>query len=360
MEKLKLYNQREMDALRKRQDPLADLAVISLIENPEWAQEINSWECIPSQLPDYFSNELLNFFSFYNEAIQKANPTILKSGQAFFGETGDIYLGLLGFYSLPYCYAFGDGAEVLIRSKRIVDEIGVRLAETGLFVVDLFKPGGFYEDLSPYLTCAKVRLIHAFSRYFIANHSRDWKEEYGAPINQEDMLGTNLAFSMIVLRGLTKMGLSVDSQTFQLVLSYWKWIGYLIGVDVDFWPETPKEAFELDRLIRKRHLKETEAGKKLISALGDYYKQNIPDSIVRKQVDSLFHFFLGKEASQVLGISTESNLPGSLVDLIFKFSGWRNYGAQKNYQKIRKMMERQQKEQFGKLIQLQIPVLYRS
>ncbi|TFV97706.1 DUF2236 domain-containing protein [Algoriphagus kandeliae] len=359
MEKLKLYNQEELDQLRMRQDPLADLAVISLIENPELAQEINSWSQIPDQLPIHFPKVLQEYFSFFKEAAELADSELLKKGQDFFSQTGDIYLGLLGFYSLPYCYAFGDGAQVLVRSKRIVEEIGIRLAETGLFVMELFKPGGFYSDTSPYLTCAKVRLIHAFSRYFISTYSKDWEVKFGAPINQEDMLGTNLAFSMIVLRGLTKMGYSIDSQTFQLVLSYWKWVGALLGVDVKFWPETPKEAFELDRLIRKRHLKETEAGKRLIFALAEYYKQNIPDSIVRNQVDSLFGFFLGKEVAQVLKISHEINLPGSLVDLIFKFSGWKNYGPKKTYQKIRKMMESQQKEQFGKLVQLQIPVFNR-
>nr|WP_290427022.1 oxygenase MpaB family protein [Algoriphagus limi] len=357
---MKLYNQEEMDQLRTRQDPLADLAVISLIESPDLAREINGWNQIPDPLPSHFPKVLREYFFFFQEAAELADPDLLKKGQEFFSQTGDIYLGLLGFYSLPYCYAFGDGAQVLVRSKRIVDEIGIRLAETGYFVMELFKPGGFYKDQSPYLTCAKVRLIHAYSRYFISHYATDWKVEYGAPINQEDMLGTNLAFSMIVLRGLTKMGYSIESETFQLVLSYWKWLGALLGVDVKFWPESPKEAFELDRLIRKRHMKSTKAGKRLISALAEYYKHNIPDQIVRNQVDSLFSFFLGKEASQVLGISSEINLPGSLVDLIFKFSGWKNYGSKKTYQKIRSMMETQQKEQFGKLIQLQIPVLERS
>ncbi|NVJ86211.1 MAG: DUF2236 domain-containing protein [Algoriphagus sp.] len=360
MEKLKLYTWEHLDALRKRKDPLADAAVATLIKNPSLAEEINTWTQIPDAFPKNYPQPLVEYLSFFNVAKEFANPEILKVGQQFFNKEGDIYLGLLGFYSLPYCYAFGDGAEVLVRSKRIVNEIGSRLGETGLFVLDLFKPGGFISDSSPYLTCAKVRLIHAFSRYFILNFSNDWSDEFGAPINQEDMLGTNLAFSMIVLRGMTKMGTAIDSETYNTILEYWKWIGYLLGVDLKFWPSNAKEAFELDRLIRKRHLKPTLAGKALITALAAFYKENIPDPLIRDQVDLLLGFFLGKEAGEALGLPSSTKLPGSLVELMFKLSGWRNYGSKKNYSLIRKMMELQHQEQFGKQFEIQIPVINRS
>ncbi|WP_026945628.1 oxygenase MpaB family protein [Algoriphagus marincola] len=360
MDKLKLYTNQNFDQLRQRQDPLADQAVEDLIANPKLIDVFNSWDMIPDQLSLDFSPRVRNFLQFYFDKLSLGETSVLQNGQAFFAKNGDIYLGLLGFYSLPYCYAFGDGAEVLVRSKRIVQDIGKRLAETGVFVMDIFRPNAFISDSRAYLTCAKVRLIHAFSRYFIQKYARDWDPKFGKAINQEDMLGTNLAFSMIVLRGMIKMGRNISESDFEAVLQYWKWIGELIGVDTSYWPENSKEAFELDRLIRKRHLKSTEAGKTLIGALGGYYKGNIPDALIRQQVDGLFYFFLGKEASNALGVKSTNALPGNLVDLVFRFSGLKNYGSKKSYESFRRMMEIQQKEKFGEVIKLNLPQVVRS
>lgn len=117
---------------------------------------------------------------------------VLKNGQRFFAENGQLYTAMLGLYSLPYCYAFADGAEVLVRSKRIIDSIGERLGETGSFVMEIFKPGAFTSERSAFLVCAKVRLIHAFSRYFISHYAKDWDNAYGKPVNQETCSGPTL------------------------------------------------------------------------------------------------------------------------------------------------------------------------
>ncbi|MFT6895359.1 MAG: hypothetical protein ACI8YP_003610, partial [Algoriphagus sp.] len=151
------------------QDPLADQLISQLIKNPELISIINSWSEIPLQISDSFSQEFQEFFNFYL-SLEELPELILKRGQELFNQKGDLYLAMLGFYSLPYSYAFGDGAEVLVRSKRILDDIGQRLGETGTFIMDIFEPGAFMSKKKAYLTCAKVRLIHAFSRYFISHY----------------------------------------------------------------------------------------------------------------------------------------------------------------------------------------------
>lgn len=359
MGKLQLYNNSLFDLLRQKQDDLADRAVLTLVQNPEWISTINSWKIIPEELPEFFSTEIRDFFEFFNRKHSSIDALSLKKGQVFFEKKGDIYLAMLGFYSLPYCYAFADGAEVLVRSRRILDSIGERLGETGTFVMDIFRPGAFISDKRAFLVCAKVRLIHAFSRFFILNYSKDWKERFGNPVNQEDMLGTNLAFSHIVLRGMIKLGIDIGEKEHSEVLTYWKWIGDLLGIDVRYWPETSKEAFELDKLIRKRHLKSSEAGKKLVSALLDFYKKNIPDPILNPLIQNILCFFLGKDASDALDLELGKKLQGDLLGLIFTFSGWKNAGK-KSYSSFRQTMEKQQLEQFGRVLQISLPEFNRT
>jgi hypothetical protein len=355
--KLQLYQNSLFDQLRLRQDDLADAAVSTLIQNPKLTQAINSWKTIHEVLPEDFPADLLAYFEFYVSQDWTKEALATKGAQCFFDQKGDIYLAMLGFYSLPYCYAFGDGAEVLVRSKRIIHQIGERLGETGCFVLDVFHPGPFHLQHPAILACAKVRLIHAYSRYFIHQYAKDWDPAFGQPINQEDMLGTNLAFSFIVLRGLTKLGFKPTEQEYREILIFWKKIGELMGIDVNYWPETAKEAFELDKLIRSRHLKQTQAGRVLIESLINYYQKTIPDSLLQNQVRDILVFFLGKSASQALGLGTGKPISGDLLGLLFQYSGWKNFGGKKGHQAIRREMEKQQMEQFGKVPVINLPVM---
>jgi hypothetical protein len=357
---LSQYNNAVFDQLRLKQDLLADQAVHVLVSNSHFVKEINSWESIPNFLPVNFPVELQRFFEFYLVKEKEFSLKEHKQAQAYFERNGDLYLAMLGFYSLPYCYAFADGAQVLVRSQRILDQIGERLGETTRFVLDIFKPGAFASQDAAYLTCAKVRLIHGYSRYFIREFAKDWNPSFGEPINQEDLLGTNLAFSHIVLRGMTKMGFPPSPKEHQEVLGYWKWIGELMGVETLLWPTTAKEAFELDRLIRRRQLKPSEAGKKLTRALLEYYQKNIPDPLLTAQLESLLAYFLGKEASRAIGIYSQVQIPGELMGLFLKGTGIKTFGTQKNHAALKKSLESQQVLQFGRILQLQLPMVNRS
>lgn len=360
MNKLALYTNSSMDGLRELGDPLADEAVNVLMKSPELISEINSWTNIPVTFPKKFPNEVKDYFEFFLTVHEDVPENVLRAGQAFFDEKGDMYLAMLGFYSLPYCYAFADGAEVLVRSKRILSDIGERLGETATFLLDLFKPGAFYEDAAPYLTVAKVRLIHAFSRYFILKYAKDWNPDFGIPINQEDLIGTNLSFSLMVLRGLRKLRKSPSIQETESILAYWKWVGHLMGIDTKYWPKTSKEAYELEKLIRQRHLKSSDAGKQLINALRAYYKSSIPDPIIARQVDNLLFFFLGKQAASALGLKPEAILQGDVLGLFFTFSGFRNYTATKGYASYAAQLKESQLLTFGKLLEINLPEKKRS
>ncbi|MEB2775325.1 oxygenase MpaB family protein [Algoriphagus sp. D3-2-R+10] len=359
MSKLKLYQNIEFDRLRSIQDPLADQLVSLLILNPELITLINTWSEIPDKIEKSYPKEFQDFFNFYLTQDDIPEEVLVK-GQKIFDKKGDLYLSMLGFYSLPYAYAFGDGAEVLVRSKRILSDIGRRLGETGSFILDIFEPRAFLTKKKAFLTCAKVRLIHAFSRYFISHYAPDWDDRFGKPINQEDLIGTNLSFSLIVIRGWKKMGFKVETAEVDVIMKYWKWIGRLMGIQETYWPENPKETFALEKLIRKRHLKSSDAGYQLIQALIGYYKRSIPDALISTQVEPILNFFLGNEVSKTLGIQSSVPVNGELLGLVFKFSGWKNYGANKGYLQIARQFQTNQKVLYGKELEIKLPELKRS
>ena len=357
MGKLRLYTNKNLDALRSSGDSLADLAVGFLVNQPDWCEKINSWKELPDEEElASFPQELKTFFLFFHQKPDFISPNKVKAAQDFFDKEGNLYLSMLGFYSLPYCYAFADGAQVLVRSKRITDEVGMRLSETALFLLDCFVPGTFIHENKSLLTIAKVRLIHAFSRYFVSKYAKDWNPDWGLPINQEDMIGTNLAFSLLVMRGMEKLNRFPGLDTHEAVLHYWKIIGHYLGIDIAFWPETAKESFELEKLIRKRHVRPSEAGNTLIKSLLGFYEKSIPDPAMSALSETLVAYFVGKEVAEVLGIQEKTKLPKSVYALVLDLNFLKQSGGKPSYQKTRMQFLEQSKNQFGKELSLGIPV----
>lgn len=364
MEKIKFYSNSYLDLLRQQGDPLADALVPELLQQPSWAETINGWvREIPleNQLPVY-SEAFTAYFQSFSVPMQDLDEKKVRHAQQFFDQHGEDYLTLLGLYSLPYCYAFADGAQVLIRSKRITEEVGLRLMETALFLVDSFRPGSFLEDKQVMLTLSKVRLIHAFSRYFVQKYATDWKQEWGLPINQEDLMGTNLAFSMLVVRGLDKLGKPPGTKTYEAILHYWKIIGFHLGLNLEAWPENSKEAFELEKLIRKRHMRPSEAGKQLMKSLLIYYQQAFKEPAMNSLVGELIAFLVGKDAALALGLNLGQRLPKEAYSLMLQWSilQRKSFSNTSSYAAIRSQFESQSRAFLGKEVQLQVPVMKRS
>ncbi|WP_304516330.1 oxygenase MpaB family protein [Cecembia rubra] len=361
MNKVKLYLNTELDTLRNQGDPLGDRTVQYLFSNPGWIEKINSWSEIPSPVEiDQLPTGISDYLRTFQVLPEWRDVKKIKTAQDFFDKEGNIYLSMLGFYSLPYCYAFADGAQVLVRSRRITEEIGMRLTETALFLLDSFRPGTFLENDKAMLTLSKVRLIHAFSRFFIQKYSKDWNPDWGLPINQEDMLGTNLAFSLLVLRGMEKLGKFPGKEVSESVLHYWKVLGFFLGIDISYWPETGKESFELEKAIRKRHLKSSESGHILIQALLKYYRDTINDPALAARAASLVAYFVGKDVAEVLGIKTSIALPKEVYGVLLDLSFFKQYGSGSTYERTRRSFLDQCKMQFGRLPELKIPSLNRS
>lgn len=361
MNKLKLYQNQQLDILRKQGDAIGDQTVNFLFQFPEWIDTFNSWESFP-QLSEIssFPEPLAGFLLEFKKAPNWINPRKVKMAQVFFEKEGNLYLSLLGFYSLPYCYAFADGAQVLVRSKRITDDIGMRLAETALFLLDSFRPGTFISNEEAMLTLSKVRLIHAFSRLFISKYAKDWKEDWGVPINQEDMIGTNLAFSLLVMRGMEKLGRYPGKEMSEAVMHYWKVIGHYLGIQTAYWPETAKEAFELEKIIRKRHLGASDAGHVLIQALLTYYRNTVPDPALANRTAELVAYFVGQEAAEALDLKAGTQLPKALYGLLLDLSFFKQYGTGTSYEKTRRIFLEQSSMQFGRFPKLQLPSRKRS
>lgn len=239
-----------------------------------------------------------------------AEPARMARAMTFFKKHAGAIGLILGCYSLPYCYLGADGAQVLWLTERIKNDTARRLQETGewLFAVNTQKnwqsvAGEVPQAISRTL---KVRLIHAGARWF-AGHSNRWDSVWGVPVNQEDMAGTNLAFSHVVLLGLRRAGVTATEQEEADYLHHVNVVGWLNGVDTQLLPQNMREANRLGEAIGKRQFRWSEAGEGLTRSLLNAIAQTggkasgRPDT-VRNLAAGEMRFFLGDRYADILAI----------------------------------------------------------
>ncbi|MBC7450612.1 MAG: DUF2236 domain-containing protein [Cytophagales bacterium] len=307
----------QLDIMRSVADPIADniasgifsssdpKKLLADIAGIQFNYDIVSAERFPEYIVDYF-NSTASFPDWLSER------KILQSS-VFFEQHGQSIMLCLMALSLPYCYAAGEDAEVLLLSQRIQNDTRKRLAETGQFVYDVMDKEAFKPSGRGIRSIQKVRLMHAVVRHQIKAYGK-W-DKTSLPINQESMAGTNLAFSLIILRGLNKLYIEVSADEEAAYLHRWNVIGYLMGVSEELLPEGIEESIVLEKLIRQRHFKESIAGKTLTKALTDVATDFFPD---RKPDDLLFplmHHLLGTEIADYIGIP-KGNTKTKIVEIL--------------------------------------------
>lgn len=305
---MEIYSNEHLNPYRYKKDPVADKVINNYFSKSKELLQQHLDELIHnrSSLPKDADADLKQLFDDLKKTTEGFDQEELEKGQDFFDSNASDIMLLLGFMSLPYCYAAASGAEVLIRSKKILEEPEVRLTETAEFVFDVTKHGAFGPEGKAIVSILKVRLQHAASRWYI-QESGDWDTEtFGEPLNQEDMAGTNLAFSLITVRGLRKLGRFLEPERAFRYIGYWNKIGLLLGVDPDLIPDDNRKAFNLEKSIRARHFKISDPGVKLADALYNYYEKATLDTPLEGFTKTFMIYLLGDKIARQVGLKIDN------------------------------------------------------
>lgn len=313
---LSYYNSTFLDQARLEGDEIADNVVQQVFESGQaravgqmMASLSKNSETLSPDLPDVVKQ----YFTKQSQLPSWAEPKRMQKGWHFFQLYAGEIISMLGYLSLPYCYAAADGAQVLVMSKRIYQDTMRRLNETGQFVLDVMQTNAFDEQGTGFISTLKVRLMHAAIRFHILR-SKSWNMEWGLPINQEDMAGTIGAFSWISVRGLRKVGHTLNAQDAEDFLHLWNVIGHIMGVRNELLPQNGKEAFIIDKLISSRNFKKSQAGIELTQALLQYFEEAPATSSMPKGfAASYMRFLLGDKVADILNIPA-SNWTKSLLN----------------------------------------------
>jgi hypothetical protein len=222
---------------------------------------------------------------------------LLCQGRDFLRTHGLEIASALFFASLPYSYTAARGAQVLTRTAELMTgNTARRLAETGQLLMDFMYVDPGHDPLHPgtkgFEAVRGVRLFHAaVRRLILSDPTMHWDaDDLGQPVNQEDLLGTLVVFTIVVIDALDELGVDVRSARGiaerDAYLHYWLVVGHLLGIDYEslrqtqLKPEEPPLTFEELRLVGlaifRRQTEPSLGGQTLMSSLLDVTARMMP------------------------------------------------------------------------------------
>jgi len=229
-------------------DPAADAAVEALAgRTPEERERLVDQALTGDvrSLPDPLaalraSLSPLPFWADLDRA-RRGGEVLLRTG--FFGGV------VLGFRSLVAGYCSPAGNKPLVLSGRLREAAPRRLSETSRFVSLVYQPGSLAPGAPGWVAAARVRLMHAQIRRLLRPSPRWDRAAWGDPINQVDMAGTVLLFSLVLVDGLRMLGFRIGQQECEDVLHLWRVAGWVLGVEQELLCATEAEARVLWELL---------------------------------------------------------------------------------------------------------------
>lgn len=289
-----------LNIIRTAGDPMADQLVSALFANGTQGHLYQLLKVEESDMVKQPASAVQSSLITKREAPSWFDENRLTNGQRVFEKYAMEIMTLLGVMSLPYCYAASPGNKALYLSEKMRNAPAKRLMDTAAFVIAVLTPGTLADEGYGHIHINKVRLIHALSRHYIKRHP-EWNTDWGLPVNQEDMAGTNLAFSYVILMGLQLSGYSLSQQEKEDLIYTWRYIGYQMHIDENLLPATVEEARRLTDVIQRRNFRKTEEGAILTAELLKYFKSNVA-SWQTNLVESQIRYYLGREVSDYIGL----------------------------------------------------------
>jgi hypothetical protein len=226
----------------------------------------------------------------------------LKVAQRLFTRAGwEIAAGLF-CSSLPQAYAAAKGARVIDETQAMTRHVRQRIFETAQFLFDAVDEGALEPGGRGVRTIQKVRLMHAAVRRYLLDTGKWDSKSLGAPINQEDMAGTLMTFSVVTLEAIDKLGVEHTAAEAECWLHYWKVVGHILGVHPDLLPKDVPDGQLLMDAIRDRQWAPSPSGRALIKPLVGMMESYFVGKTFDGVPTALIRFLAGDHCADLLGL----------------------------------------------------------
>jgi hypothetical protein len=270
-----------VEALKFRGDPLADGVVAELVATGrvgEVNRVLRHFRANDQPIPDDLPAVVRDFLVATDDPPGWADPDRVARAYDFFVDDGVHVASVLTFGAMVNCYAQPRPARVLTLTHGL-NQPHRRLSETSQFVMNMMGCDAFGSGGSFVPTIQKTRLIHAAVRHFLTASGRWDVEAEGVPICQQDMVGSLMIFSVQVIEGMRRIGISVTEQEAADYYYVWRVTGAMLGIPLEAIPESLDDARELSTTLVEASYGPTLEGVTLTRNLLATYERLVPGKL---------------------------------------------------------------------------------
>ncbi|MCS0604342.1 DUF2236 domain-containing protein [Streptomyces sp. LP11] len=298
------YTEASLNALRHSGDELADAVVATLIERGEVGRFNTLMRHVStagSPLPDGLPDVAREYLRATATPPAWVDWTEMEKARLFFIDNNVHISTALSFASMPACYVVPHVAKLLSATHGL-SYPSKRMAETGQFTVYLMQPDAFDAGSRFIPAAQKVRLLHASIRHHLARENAWDTGALGTPICQEDMIGGQMFFSLLVLDSLHRLGVHMSAEGAEAYFYAWRVVGAMLGVDQDAVPKSLEEARQFLDLYMVRHMGPSPEGAHLTRQLIDLYEEVVPGTLFDPVVSALIRHLVGDTCADWLQV----------------------------------------------------------
>jgi hypothetical protein len=124
-----------------------------------------------------------------------------------------------------------------------------RFLETCRLWTDTTEPGAMRPGGIGRRSAVFVRTLHSMIRHTLLPHAEWDRAKLGVPISQFGMFGTLLLSSFAPGQQLKLLGYLPTDEDVEAMMHHWRYVGYLMGAEAPWFPETVTEGFGAQLLI---------------------------------------------------------------------------------------------------------------
>lgn len=188
--------------------------------------------------------QLVAFFKQLDTVPDWVDEDIMKLGSQTSRRVGSTANWFLRNGALMGGYRFSSITKPLVFTGSLGGKVTSvrRLTETGHFWFEATRENNLTRFSEGFKITVHVRMMHALSRKKVLN-AKNWDtSKWGIPINQYDMVGTNIAFSALFLLGARMVGYHFSKEESRSVMHLWRYVAYLLGIDEKLTPVSEQDA----------------------------------------------------------------------------------------------------------------------
>ncbi|WP_168701040.1 oxygenase MpaB family protein [Gordonia paraffinivorans] len=211
---------------------------------------------------------LVELFREFETVPDWVDPQLIAEGEEIWRRWGTFLFSVAGGETLEMYTEAAVAKPLSLAGGYAGDNALRRFLETARFWIDVSQPGALLTPGSEgRATAMRVRVMHVWVRRTVAGHPEWDRQRWGEPISQSYQLLTLLGGSIVPALALWLTGVQTTPREIRVLFHYQKYLGYLLGVRTQWYPETIGDSLRLLTFVMSTRSQDAgDDGKELIES----------------------------------------------------------------------------------------------